>query len=59
MQQVWLSMSIPCESEQAAIERAQIVDRSDKTKDVVVEGNVVKYKQLTWQDGYNKEDLDD
>ena len=59
MQQVWLSMSIPCESERAAIERAQIVERSDKTKDVVVEGNVVKYKQLTWQDGYNKEDLDE
>lgn len=59
MKQVWLLMTIRCSSEAEAVERAQTVDRSSKTKDVVVEGTVVKYKQLTWKDGYDKENLDD
>lgn len=59
MKQVWLLMTIRCGSEAEAVERAQTIDRSTKTKDVVVEGTVVKYKQLTWKDGYDKENLDD
>jgi len=59
MKQVWLLMTIRCSSESEAVEQAQAVDRSSKTKDVVVEGTVVKYKQLTWKDGYDKENLDD
>lgn len=59
MKQVWLLMTIRCSSEAEAVERAQTIDRSAKTKDVVVEGAVVKYKQLTWKDGYDKENLDD
>lgn len=59
MKQVWLLMTIRCSSEAEAVERAQTVDRSSKTKDVVVEGTVVKYRQLTWKDGYDKENLND
>lgn len=59
MKQAWLSMSIPCESKEEATERAKAVNRSSNTKDVAVTGSKVTYKQLTWQDDYNKEDLDD
>lgn len=59
MRQVWIPLSIKCESESAANMQADLIKRSSKTKDVVIEGCKVKYKQLTWQDGYDKEDLDD
>lgn len=59
MKQVWLLMTIRCSSEAEAVEQAKIVNRSDKTKDVVTEGVIVKYKQLTWKDGYDKENLDE
>lgn len=39
--------------------QADLIKRSSKTKDVVVEGCKVKYKQITWQDGYYKEGLDE
>lgn len=59
MRQVWIPLSIKCESERSATMQADLIKRSSKTKDVVIEGCKVKYKQLTWQDGYDKEDLDD
>tara|TARA_Y100001960_G_C14449341_1_gene716524 strand:+ start:376 stop:555 length:180 start_codon:yes stop_codon:yes gene_type:complete len=59
MKQVWLLMTIRCSSKAEAAERAQTVERSSKTKNVVVEGTVVKYEQLTWKDGYDKENLND
>jgi hypothetical protein len=59
MRQVWIPLSIKCESESAANMQADLIKRSSKTKDVVIEGCKVKYKQLTWQDGCDKEDLDD
>lgn len=39
--------------------QADLIKRSSKTKDVVVEGCRVKYKHLTWKDGYDKEGLDE
>ena len=59
MRQVWIPLSIKCESESAANMQADLIKRSSKTKDVVVEGCKVKYKQLTWQDGYDKEGLNE
>lgn len=59
MQQVWIPLSITYQSEEAATMQADLIKRSSKTKDVVIEGCKVKYKHLTWQDGYDKEDLDD
>lgn len=59
MKQVWLLMTINCSSEAKAVEQAKIVNRSDRTKDVVTEGAIIKYKQLTWKDGYDKENLDE
>ena len=59
MRQVWIPLSITCESEEAANMQADLIKRSSKTKDVVIEGCEVKYKHITWQDGYDKENLDD
>lgn len=59
MQQVWIPLSIKCQSEEAAVMQADLIKRSSKTKDVVIEGCKVKYKHLTWKDGYDKEGLDD
>ena len=59
MRQLWIPLSVKCESEKAANMQADLIKRSSKTKDVVVEGCKVKYKQITWQDGYYKEVLDE
>lgn len=59
MRQVWIPLSIKCESERSANMQADLIKRSSKTKDVVIAGCKVTYKHLTWQDGYDKEDLDD
>ncbi len=59
MRQVWIPLSVKCESEKSANMQADLIKQSSKTKGVVVEGCKVKYKHLTWQDGYDKEELDD
>ena len=59
MRQVWIPLSVKCESEEAANMQADLIKRSSKTKDVVIEGCRVKYKHVTWQDGYDKEDLNE
>ena len=59
MRQVWIPLSIKCESEESAKMQADLIKRSSKIKDVVVEGCKVKYDHLTWQDGYDKEGLDE
>ena len=55
MQQVWIPLSIKCDSEESAKMQADLIDRNSNTKDVVVEGCKVKYKHLTWKDGFDYE----
>ena len=59
MRQVWIPLSVKADSEESAKMQADLINRNSNTKDVVVDGCKVTYKQLTWQDGYDKEDLDE
>ena len=55
MRQVWIPLSVKADSEESAKMQADLIGRSSKTKDVVVDGCKVTYKHLTWQDGYDYE----
>jgi len=56
MKQVWQKLKITCDSEEIAKQREVSLNRCERVKNVVRDGNVVNYEQITWtQEGYSHE----